>query len=77
MFKIAPHINNIMIFKYNYDILIHQMPGSKGLRPTSPVHVHVDDDVPVHVHVKQPKKKKGGVVSYQCSSIIVTSLFES
>jgi hypothetical protein len=52
--------------------LIHQMPGSKGLRPTSPVHVHVDDDVPVHVHVKQPKKKKGGVVSYQCSSVIVT-----
>ncbi|XP_060587499.1 outer dense fiber protein 2-like, partial [Ruditapes philippinarum] len=39
------------------------MPGSKGLRPTSPVHVHVDDDVPVHVHVKQPKKKKGGVTS--------------
>ncbi|KAL4219188.1 hypothetical protein ACF0H5_021770 [Mactra antiquata] len=39
------------------------MPTSKGLRPTSPVHVHVDDDIPVHVHVKQPKKKKLGVTS--------------
>ncbi|XP_052789750.1 outer dense fiber protein 2-like isoform X2 [Mya arenaria] len=36
------------------------MPGTKGLRATSPVHVHVDDDIPVHVHVKQPKKKKTG-----------------
>lgn len=34
-----------------------QMTKEKGLRPTSPVHVHVEDDVPVHVHVKQPKKK--------------------
>ena len=33
------------------------MTREKGLRPTSPVHVHVEDDVPVHVHVKQPKKK--------------------
>ena len=33
------------------------MPGEKGLRPTSPVHVHVDDHIPVHVHVKQKNKK--------------------
>ncbi|KAK3088329.1 hypothetical protein FSP39_017717 [Pinctada imbricata] len=33
------------------------MPIEKGLRPTSPVHVHVDDDIPVHVHVKQKTKK--------------------
>ncbi|XP_052220728.1 outer dense fiber protein 2-like isoform X8 [Dreissena polymorpha] len=39
------------------------MPGTRGLRPTSPVHVHVDDDIPVHVHVKQQKKKKPGTVS--------------
>jgi len=38
--------------------LFFQMPVGKGLRATSPVHVHVDDDIPVHVHVKQPKKKK-------------------
>ncbi|XP_069119449.1 outer dense fiber protein 2-like isoform X6 [Argopecten irradians] len=34
------------------------MSADKGLRPTSPVHVHVDDDVPVHVHVKQKGKIK-------------------
>ena len=34
------------------------MPVDKGLRPTSPVHVHVEDDVPVHVHVKQKAKTK-------------------
>ncbi|XP_033732393.1 outer dense fiber protein 2-like isoform X7 [Pecten maximus] len=34
------------------------MSADKGLRPTSPVHVHVDDDVPVHVHVKQKGKLK-------------------
>lgn len=33
------------------------MPGEKGLRATSPVHVHVEDDIPVHVHVKQKGKK--------------------
>lgn len=43
-------------------IVLLQMSG-KALRPTSPVHVHVDDDIPVHVHVKQPKKKKSGQVS--------------
>ncbi|KAL5012471.1 hypothetical protein ScPMuIL_011022 [Solemya velum] len=33
------------------------MTVEKGLRATSPVHVHVEDDVPVHVHLKQPKSK--------------------
>ncbi|XP_041370939.1 outer dense fiber protein 2-like isoform X3 [Gigantopelta aegis] len=28
-----------------------------GLRPTSPVHVHVEEDVPVHVHIKKGTKK--------------------
>ena len=41
------------------------MSQPKGLRATSPVHVHVDDDIPVHVHVKQPKKKAGKNVSYR------------
>jgi len=35
------------------------MSSERGLRPTSPVHVHVEDDVPVHVHVKQKGKAKG------------------
>ncbi|XP_067661878.1 outer dense fiber protein 2-like isoform X4 [Haliotis asinina] len=35
------------------------MGVEKGLRPTSPVHVHVEDDTPVHVHVKKTVKKKG------------------
>ncbi|VDI53027.1 outer dense fiber protein 2 [Mytilus galloprovincialis] len=30
----------------------------RGLRATSPVHVHVEDDVPIHVHVKQKTKTK-------------------
>ncbi|KAK6194419.1 hypothetical protein SNE40_000055 [Patella caerulea] len=34
------------------------MTVENGLRPTSPVHVHVDDDIPVHVHVKKTKSKK-------------------
>ena len=25
-------------------------------RSTSPVHIHVDEEIPVHVHVKKPKK---------------------
>lgn len=33
------------------------MPVERGLRATSPVHVHVEDDIPVHVHVKQKGKK--------------------
>ena len=33
------------------------MPVERGLRPTSPVHVHVEDDIPVHVHVKTKGKK--------------------
>lgn len=32
------------------------MTVEKGLRPTSPVHVHVEDDTPVHVHLKKSKK---------------------
>ncbi|XP_048244952.1 outer dense fiber protein 2-like isoform X7 [Haliotis rufescens] len=36
-----------------------RMGVEKGLRPTSPVHVHVEDDTPVHVHVKKATKKKG------------------
>ncbi|XP_071097458.1 outer dense fiber protein 2-like isoform X4 [Haliotis cracherodii] len=36
-----------------------RMGVEKGLRPTSPVHVHVEDDIPVHVHVKKATKKKG------------------
>ncbi|XP_059166432.1 outer dense fiber protein 2-like isoform X2 [Physella acuta] len=33
-----------------------KMTKEKGLHPTSPIHVHVDD-TPVHVHVKKGKKK--------------------
>ena len=29
-----------------------------GHRPTSPVHLHVDESTPVHVHVKKPKKSE-------------------
>lgn len=32
------------------------MTKEKGLRSTSPIHVHVED-TPVHVHVKKGKKK--------------------
>ena len=41
-------------------------------RPTSPVHVHVDDDTPVHVHVKKPgvKKTKPSDVSKATVSLI-------
>ena len=35
---------------------ILNMTREKGLRATSPIHVHVDD-TPVHVHVKRGKKK--------------------
>ena len=40
-------------------------------RPTSPVHVHVDDDTPVHVHVKKPgqRKAKPADVSQSVNSI--------
>ncbi|KAK7491643.1 hypothetical protein BaRGS_00017096 [Batillaria attramentaria] len=34
------------------------MTLERGLRPTSPVHVHVDDSTPVHVHMKRSKKVK-------------------
>ncbi|XP_052092017.1 outer dense fiber protein 2-like isoform X5 [Mytilus californianus] len=34
------------------------MSMERGLRATSPVHVHVEDDVPIHVHVKQKTKTK-------------------
>ncbi|KAL3872491.1 hypothetical protein ACJMK2_040412 [Sinanodonta woodiana] len=44
------------------------MTVEKGLRATSPVHVHVEDDVPVHVHVKQPKKKSSKVVTGKLAS---------
>ncbi|KAK3587189.1 hypothetical protein CHS0354_016885 [Potamilus streckersoni] len=44
------------------------MTVEKGLRATSPVHVHVEDDVPVHVHVKQPKKKSAKVVTGKLAS---------
>ena len=34
------------------------MGVEQGLRPTSPVHVHVEEDVPVHVHIKKGAKKE-------------------
>lgn len=47
------------------------MPVERGLRATSPVHVHVEDDIPVHVHVKQKGKKvtKKVYVIYTLASI--------
>ncbi|XP_041370938.1 outer dense fiber protein 2-like isoform X2 [Gigantopelta aegis] len=44
-----------------------------GLRPTSPVHVHVEEDVPVHVHIKKGTKKgkltKSVVGSYSADNL--------
>lgn len=42
------------------------MPVERGLRATSPVHVHVEDDIPVHVHVKQKGKKVTKKVDVIC-----------
>ncbi len=41
------------------------MTIEKDGRPTSPVHVHVDDATPVHVHVKKPKKSGYGSKAHE------------
>ncbi|XP_025114479.1 outer dense fiber protein 2-like isoform X3 [Pomacea canaliculata] len=37
------------------------MTLEKGLRPTNPIHVHVDETTPVHLHMKRTKRTKSGV----------------
>ncbi len=50
-----------------------RMTVEKGERPTSPVHLHVDEDTPVHVHVKKPRKPQAGAIK-SAEVIFVSSL---
>lgn len=60
-------LSNVNLLKYYVEVICNKyffsglsskiMPVERGLRATSPVHVHVEDDIPVHVHVKQKGKK--------------------
>lgn len=57
-FNIYKYYVAIICNKYYFSVFSSKiMPVERGLRATSPVHVHVEDDIPVHVHVKQKGKK--------------------
>ncbi len=47
------------------------MTIEKDGRPTSPVHVHVDDATPVHVHVKKPKKSALSSKAHEVRKLVV------
>ena len=51
------------------------MTIERGGRPTSPVHVHVDDQTPVHVHVKKPKKSTLSKAVEVCQTLVSALMY--